>query len=265
MALADRIVSILKKCPADQYSLYRQLGNSSMSEITKAIAELQVKKIIHVTKYRKNERTGLDVPIYSLSPSRPGHLDVHGLLAGVTSERLVEYDFVARNLVSRSKRANILDIGAAGSGLVKIIREYEKRWQVFGIDLVTGTDAVMDARSTGFRDRVFDQVISISTIEHIGIDGDAKTMQEIWRILKKGGTAIITMPYGREERHDHRVYDRGSLARLADLFKVAKKEFYKYDAGKWLKCSQGSADKVNQQVPKYLHSAVCACLLLRKE
>ena len=72
-----------------------------MSEIIKTIAELQQKKIIHVVRYRKNERTGLDIPVYSLSAAgKHVRLDVHSLLTGVTSERLVEYDFLARNLMS---------------------------------------------------------------------------------------------------------------------------------------------------------------------
>lgn len=241
-----------------------------MSEITKMIAELQQKKIIHVAKYRKSERTGLDIPVYSLSAVKRERLDVHGLLAGVTSERLVEYDFMARNLVSPRRSATILDMGSARSQLVQAIREFGSRWQVFGIDLIAG-DAMMDARSAGFRDQVFDQVISISTMEHVGLSfgtndksGDAKAMREIFRILKKGGRAIITVPYGREKKPDHRVYDRKTLARLAGPFSVAKKEFYCYDAGKWVKCSQAAADRADSPVPLHFHSA-CACLLLKKQ
>jgi hypothetical protein len=50
----------------------------------------------------------------------------------------------------------------------------------------------MDARMTGFQNEVFDQVICISTIEHIGIgnngdeSGDVKSIKEILRVLKKG-------------------------------------------------------------------------------
>src|SRR5437867_10378058 len=123
-----------------------------MSEITRTITELQQKKIIHVASYRKSQRTGLDIPVYSLSAGRRDKLDVHSLLAGVTSERLVEYDFLARNLTSPLKKANILDVGAGGPGLLQAIREFGGRWQVFGIDLAQGCDAVMDARSAGFRD-----------------------------------------------------------------------------------------------------------------
>lgn len=263
-------MSILKKSPTDQYSLYRQAKGARMSEITRIIADLQQKKIIHIAKYRKSERTGLDIPIYSLSAVESKRLDVHSLLAGVTSERLVEYDFLARNLVSRTKRAKILDVGAAKSELAKAINEYGKKWDVLGIDLIQGTDILMDAKSTGFRGETFDQVISISTIEHIGRDfdeksGDIQAMQEIYRIMKKGGVAIITVPYGKSTKPDHKVYDRMSLAALVSPFKVMKKEFYRYDAGKWIKCSQAAADRINSPVPLHLHSVVCACLLLKKQ
>jgi len=263
LELADRVVSILKKSPSDQYSLYRQAG-ASMSELTKAIAELQHKKIIHVARYRRSERTGLDVPVYSLA-ARHGRLDVHGLLAGVTSERLVEYDFVARNLKAKLEEANILDVGAARSGLAQLIHEHRGKWQVLGIDLEPGSDVVMDARSMGFRDGSFDQVISVSALEHIGLeedDGDLKAMKEVFRVLKKGSMAIVTMPYGKTDSREHRVYDRKSLAKLASRFKVMKKEFYKNDSGKWVKCSQAAADEAE---PQFHFNGACACLLLRKQ
>lgn len=242
-----------------------------MSELIKAITELQQKKILHVAKYRRNERTGLDIPVYSLTVPRRNRLDVHGLLAGVTSERLVEYDFVARNLMSPLQRARILDVGSAESALVQAIREYGRSWEVFGIDL-EGSDAKMDARSTGFRDRVFHMVICISTLEHIGFacgiydkNGDTKAMKEISRMLKKDGRAIITVPYGMEKKLEHRIYDKNSLAKLVNHFSVAKVEFYRFHAGKWIKCSQEDAGRPNSQIPLHLHGAACACLLLRKQ
>ena len=130
--LEDKIVSLLAKSPADQYSLYRQIGDTSMSKLLKAICALQQRKIIRVAKYRKSYRTGLEVPIYSLSENSTANnnnnsssdrgfkrLDIHNLLVGITSERLVEYEFVARNLVSSKKQAAILDIGSGSSLLAK--------------------------------------------------------------------------------------------------------------------------------------------------
>jgi SAM-dependent methyltransferase len=292
--LEDKIVSLLAKSPADQYSLFRQIGDTSMSKLLKAISALQQRKIIRVAKYRKSYRTGLEVPIYSLSESSRANnnissndsgfkrLDIHNLLVGITSERLVEYEFVARNIVSPKKQAAILDIGSGSSLLAKAICEFGKgKWQVFRIDIAeSNCDARMDARMTGFRKEVFSQVICISTIEHIGIginsgddddDGDLKTVKEILRILKKGGSAIITVPYGKIKKPNHRVYDRHALSRLVagdNGFSIAaKKEFYSYDAGKWKRCSQGAADRMiadDVQAPLHFHSAICACILLRK-
>lgn len=297
--LEDTIVSLLAKSPADQYSLYRQIGDTSMSKLLKAICALQQRKIIRVAKYRKSYRTGLEVPIYSLSESSTANnnnnnnnnssdrgfkrLDIHDLLVGITSERLVEYEFVARNLVSSKKQAAILDIGSGSSLLAKAIGELGKgKWQVFRIDIAeSNCDARMDARMTGFRKEVFSQVICISTIEHIGIginsgdddeDGDLKTVKEILRILKKGGSAIISVPYGKIKKLNYRVYDRHALSRLVAVdneeFSVAaKKEFYCYDAGKWKRCSQSTADRDiadDVHAPLHFHSMTCACILLRK-
>lgn len=296
--LEDKIVSLLAKSPADQYSLHRQIGDTSMSKLLKAICALQQRKIIRVAKYRKSYRTGLEVPIYSLSESSMANnnnnssssnsgfkrLDIHNLLVGITSERLVEYEFVARNLVSSKKQAAILDIGSGSSLLAKAIGELGKgKWQVFRIDIAeSNCDARMDARMTGFRKEVFSQVICISTIEHIGIgissgeeddDGDLKTVKEILRILKKGGSAIISVPYGKIKKLNYRVYDRHALSRLVAVdneeFSVAaKKEFYCYDAGKWKRCSQSTADSnIADDVhapPLHFHSMTCACILLRK-
>lgn len=295
--LEDTIVSLLAKSPADQYSLYRQIGDTSMSKLLKAICALQQRKIIRVAKYRKSYRTGLEIPIYSLSESSTANnnnnnnssdrgfkrLDIHNLLVGITSERLVEYEFVARNLVSSKKQAAILDIGSGSSLLAKAIGELGKgKWQVFRIDIAeSNCDARMDARMTGFRKEVFSQVICISTIEHIGIgissgdeddEGDLKTVKEILRILKKGGSAIISVPYGKIKKLNYRVYDRHALSRLVAVdneeFSVAaKKEFYCYDAGKWKRCSQSTADRNiadDVHAPLHFHSTTCACILLRK-
>lgn len=242
-----------------------------MSEITKAIADLQQKKVLHIAKYRKSERAGLDIPVYSILARRHNRLDVHDLLAGVTSERLVEYDFLARNLLSPLRKANLLDVGTAGSALLQTIKEFGQKWQALGIDLKE-SDMIMDARSTGFRGGEFHMVICISTLEHIGLEhdiddknGDAKAMKEIFRILKKDGSAIITVPYGREKKPEHRVYNKSSLAKLVSPFSVVKKEFYRFNAGKWIKCSQSDADRPYSQVPLHFHSAACVCLLLRKQ
>jgi SAM-dependent methyltransferase len=131
----------------------------------------------------------------------------------------------------------------------------------------------MDARTLAFRSEVFDQIVCISAIEHFGLnssgdDGaDKRSVEEMARILKNGGTAIISVPYGKGGiKETYRVYDRRALFQLVKPFRIQTKEFYCYDRGKWKKCSQAAADEIRDvtEMPAEFHSAVCACLLLRK-
>jgi SAM-dependent methyltransferase len=284
--LKKKIISLLADSPADQYSLYKQLIHVKMSDLLEALTSLQQTNAIEVWKYRKSKRSGLEVPVYSLTRSRrkrnhkstdipSRRLDVHHLLSGITSERLVEYDFVSRNLVSAKKSsAMILDIGSGDSYLVKAIREFgkEQGWQAYGIDVSNrGCDAIMDARHMGFRNSIFDFAICVSTLEHIGLSediqdpkGDIITKQEILRTLKRGGFLIITVPYGNISKEEHRIYHKDTLDRLTSRFSITKKEFYLYDNGKWKRCNQSIAESTRNQIPLHFHSAACACLLLRK-
>ena len=293
MAVEHNIISILGKSPTDQYYIYRKLRSVKMSEILKAITKLEEENIIYVMSHRKNKRTGLNIPIYSLvsGSHEDSRLNIDSLLAGVYTERLVEYAFLERNLIPTNVTATILDIGSAESVLTKAISKFGiRRWSVIGIDVrgmpirQSSSPFVflrMDSRKLAFRDEVFDQVICISTIEHIGIPsetygihekdniGDLTTISEIYRILKKGSTLILTLPYGKmmTQGKDHRIYDRNSLANLISKFSTVKKEFYKYDKGKWKKCtSQSAVDNTanREQTPLYLHSGVCVCLCLKK-
>ena len=272
MALEDVIVSILTESPRDQYYVFRKLGGkTSMSEIIRVMTELQNAGTIHVAGYRKNSRTGLDIPIYSTHAHDDKSLDFHRLLAGVTSERLVEYDFVSRNLPPKKAHATIVDVGSGRSALATSISKFGRHFRVLSIDLAErDCDARMDARSIGLRDSVVDQVICVSAMEHVGLScgirdesGDIQAMKEIFRILKQDGSAIITVPYGSYKR-SHRVYDRKSLDRLTKGFSIARTEFYRNSNGKWKRCRRGLAEKAEIMVPEDFHNAACVCLLLKK-
>ena len=292
--LQERIISALKRSPADKYLLQKQLQSTTVAELSKAITTLLEQKLIHVSSYRKSKRSGLDVPVFSAGPPveqrRP---DLQSLLPGVTSERLVEYDFVSRNLVSKQCSARLLDVGA-NPEFAKKLKEFSGgTWNVFGIDLseVDGLSARMDARHLGFQDETFDQILCISTIEHVGLTpneqddefGDIQTMKELLRVLCKKGSLILTVPYGNRTDKtrtrvarptmDTRVYGRGSLRKLTEGFSIKRQEFYCYRGGRWQRCSQANADKIVQRssreeqranLPLSFHSAACACLLLTR-
>ena len=292
MTPEDKLISILRKSPADQYSIYRKLNDVKMSEILSAIANLEKEKKIHVIDHRRSERTGLSVPIYSISIDSQitNRLNIDSLLAGVCTERLIEYPFLDRNLISTNLRATILDIGSAQSFLTKTVAKFgNAMWRVVGIDInrLLDNEGIssftfyrMDSRKLGFCDEVFDQVICISTVEHLGVvseaygihqeddQGDVKMMSEIHRVLKKGGTLVLTLPYGKTmQKREYRIYNQTSLASLICQFSVVKKEFYQYDNGIWKKCvSETEANNManNDLIPSYLHSNICLCLLLKK-
>ena len=54
---------------------------------------------------------------------------------------------------------------------------------------------VEDGRALGYPDGRFTKIYSISVIEHIPDDGDARCLAEIGRVLAPGGRALITVPF----------------------------------------------------------------------
>ncbi len=68
-----------------------------------------------------------------------------------------------------------------------------------------------DARSLQYEDDTFDVVFSLEVLGHIPAEGDMSAMQEIERVLKKGGVAVIAVPYANKAEDifvKNDVYDR---------------------------------------------------------
>lgn len=70
-----------------------------------------------------------------------------------------------------------------------------------------------DATSMTYSDDSFDIVFSVSSLEHIPGEGDVRAVEEIQRVLKPGGTFIITAPYSpvfeeTETEHYHFSYEK---------------------------------------------------------
>lgn len=106
-----------------------------------------------------------------------------------------------------------------------------------------------DLRGTVLRDGAFDEVVCISTIEHVGLDNTRfytsnaafkesaedeflLVVDELRRVLKPGGRLLLTVPYGR---HQHlgwlQIFDRTRVQQLIARFggAVQSESYYRYE------------------------------------
>ncbi|MGA1980088.1 MAG: methyltransferase domain-containing protein [Sedimentisphaerales bacterium] len=179
-------------------------------------------------------------------------------------ERVVEYPWVLSRL--SGKESKLLDAGSVlnfpqiinNSILSKkaitiftLAPEGHAFWEK-GISYCYG-----DLRQLPFRDNWFDEIISISTLEHVGMDNriytgkntpvkvglDAKkAARELVRVLKLGGKLLISVGFGKHqliEWNDTVFAEQFDSPTLKDLLKefescaVASTSFYKYTQNGW--------------------------------
>lgn len=184
--------------------------------------------------------------------------------------RKFEYAFLAKCLIRSDVKKNIIvDMGGgfSYSTITPVLLRLHKskifsidvldypRKSKYGIKYITG-----DCTNTNLPNNFADAVTLISTLEHIGLGrygdpmdiiGDIKTMQEVKRILKSGGHAIITIPYGYPTVvfNLHRVYDSGRIKKLTNGFKIIRKEYTLL--GKASNRRDASGKHVTKYIPGY--------------
>ena len=95
--IEDRIVSILKRAPADPYTIYRKIGDCSMNDLNKKLSKFYRKNVINIVDYKKSKRTGLNIPVYclssfNLSVTSIKAVNFDSMIAGITSERAIEFN-----------------------------------------------------------------------------------------------------------------------------------------------------------------------------
>jgi SAM-dependent methyltransferase len=143
----------------------------------------------------------------------------HGYGVGL-DERVVEYPW----LLSRAIRGKTLDAGSTLNHSHILERTLPRITSLHIVTLAPEADAFVglgvsyvfaDLRALPFRDGYYDTVVSLSTLEHIGMDnslyGDASPREadpvsaslaavaELRRVLGRRGRLLITVPYGRRE------------------------------------------------------------------
>ncbi len=168
------------------------------------------------------------------------------------NERVVEIPWV----LGRRPTGCVLDAGSSLNHLqyldrlVPLIDELHIATLVFegaayperGISYVYG-----DLRELPYRDGYFDTVISISTLEHVGMDNTAyggsvpraddpaheseRAVAELARVLREGGRLLLSVPYGAREDHgSFRQLDRADVEQLAAAARPREVEVVVYRA-----------------------------------
>jgi hypothetical protein len=187
------------------------------------------------------------------------------------SERVVEYPFVFRALPAPPAR--ILDFGAFEDLLALHLASLG--YDVVARDLrgypFTHPRLSVDMRDVleGVEPESFDAVVSVSTIEHVGLaesggttlaDGDRRCVELLRGALRSSGVFLATVPFGSPSvQRGARVYDRRGIAAVFPGFEL--RVFARAEAGHWEEADPAEAERLTLG-GGYLPVRAVACLTL---
>jgi SAM-dependent methyltransferase len=175
-------------------------------------------------------------------------------------ERVVEYPWVYARLPDRP--GAMLDAGSALNHLFLLERPPVSRANLTICTLARekrcyarrGIAYVYDdLRHSRFAPTTFDTIVSISTIEHIGLDnamlytddaskaesdqgGYRAAVREFRRLIRPGGNCFITVPYGRAANHRwFQIFDAPMIENILADFNpsVSEIEYFGYSPDGW--------------------------------
>ncbi len=166
-----------------------------------------------------------------------------------TDERVIEIPWV----LSRLQPGRTLEVGYAYAEPPYLAGLLRTDIELVGVDLapgsVDGIETVQaDVRSLPFDDHSFSQVLLVSTLEHVGADntvyglgaeedaeGRVQALRELRRVLRPGGSLLVTVPLGEPGNHgwfwqdDVRGWTR--LFRRAGLFVEEQEPYLLHEDG----------------------------------
>ena len=101
-----------------------------------------------------------------------------------------------------TNKGSVLDIGSGTGKILEELKQYG--WDVSGVD--GASEAVVWSKKRGitthqvdfvknklpFNNDSYDLVLALDLLEHV--PNDEQILQEMYRVLKPGGTAVITVP-----------------------------------------------------------------------
>jgi SAM-dependent methyltransferase len=148
-----------------------------------------------------------------------------------------------------------------------------------------------DLRELPFAEASFDTIVSLSTLEHVGMDNSrfgatlppaadpraavGAALAELRRVLRPGGVLLATVPYGVEENFGwFRQFDRNDIGDLLEALDARSVNitFYRYSRRGWqLSTAERAADSryrdstVDKARPRDLAVAARAVACVRAE
>jgi SAM-dependent methyltransferase len=177
-------------------------------------------------------------------------LGLKRLALPVSYWRTAEFGYVWRQLTLPAG-ARVLDVGSPKD--LAAMLAYRRGYEVVATDILPEAiefsrryavaqslngsgpgrvhSEIQDGRALQYADGSFDAAFSVSVLEHIPDNGDSQAMSELLRVVRPGGTIVITVPYdwryretfvagpvyerapvGHERLFFERHYDRQTLA-----------------------------------------------------
>jgi len=195
-------------------------------------------------------------------------------------EREVEYRWVWKNLAPKEHylylkvSSVLLDVGCCESEFAEIL--HRNGWLIWGIDIrdCRASHAFPffqgDIRRTPFASSSFDQIIAVSSIEHVGMrcygnewidfkHGDRMAILEIYRILRRSGSILLTLPYGSSVG-DYwiRYYNEKTLTELLFGLTPTSLTYYLKENGRWRECLESEASQMPSGEGALPNAVVCA-------
>jgi len=106
---------------------------------------------------------------------------------------LAKLDVVRKYLSTLPAGTRVLDAGC-GEGV--LVEEWRNRLAIEGVDANYSSDLVRTGSVTAlpYEDRAFDRVLCLDVLEHLAFSDQATALAEIFRVLRSGGEALVTVP-----------------------------------------------------------------------
>ncbi len=178
----------------------------------------------------------------------------------IFSERIIEYPLVFQYLDENWR--SILDFGCVEDLLP--IHLASLGYNVTGLDFrrypfthLNFKFIQADISSWKPPEEQYDCVISVSTIEHIGLggygdpirpDGDKIAVQKLLACLKRGGQLIITVPFGKfATERNMRIYDHDRLCELIPNIEIERFFFKPKRYGSWIETTWREIDNLEYE------------------